>query len=49
MLYVRVAKTYDDVEEGVSWEDEESSISGEEKDSGRYSGDSSPQDDLLLH
>ena len=41
--------TYADVEEGVSLEDEESSVSSEEKDSKRYSGDSSPQDDPLLH
>lgn len=40
---------YYDVEEVVASEDEESSISGDENDSGRYSGDSSPQDDPLLH
>lgn len=42
---------HDDIEDsvGVASEYEESSVSGEEHDSGRYSGDSSPQDDPLLH
>lgn len=41
---------HDDVEDsvGVASEYEESSVSGDEHDSGRYSGDSSPQDDPLL-